>query len=67
MEEIQPPAVEAETKPKRNFQSWLKSESPVRLSELGVGALAIGLLFWRLQFSTQAICCGDFDGYYHIK
>ena len=32
-----------------------------------LSALAIGLLFWRLQFSTQAICCGDFDGYYHIK
>src|ERR1044072_1896589 len=67
MEEIQPPSIKAETKPASRFQSWLKSESPVRLSELGVGALAIGLLFWRLQFSTQAICCGDFDGYYHIK
>jgi hypothetical protein len=67
MEEIQPPSIDAETKPARNFQSWLKSESAVRLSELGVGALAIGLLFWRLQFSTQAICCGDFDGYYHVK
>ncbi len=21
----------------------------------------------ELQFSTSAICCGDFDGYYHIK
>ena len=67
MEEIQPPTIKAETNRASRFQSWLKSESPVRLSELGVGALAIGLLFWRLQFSTQAICCGDFDGYYHIK
>ncbi|HKP39043.1 MAG TPA: hypothetical protein VJT71_19450 [Pyrinomonadaceae bacterium] len=67
MEEIQPPSIEAETNPKRNFNSWLKSESAVRLSELGVGALAIGLLFWRLQFATQSICCGDYDGYYHMK
>ncbi|HEX8423426.1 MAG TPA: hypothetical protein VF634_08445 [Pyrinomonadaceae bacterium] len=30
------------------------------------GVLAIGFVFWWLQFSTDAICCGDFDGYYHI-
>jgi hypothetical protein len=34
---------------------------------LCAGAIVIGLIFWKLQFSTQAICCGDFDGYYHIK
>ena len=67
MDDIQPPASAAETKPASSFKTWLKSESPVRLSELGVGALAISLLFWRLQFATQAICCGDFDGYYHMK
>jgi len=26
-----------------------------------------GFVFWWLQFSTPSICCGDFDGYYHIK
>ena len=33
----------------------------------GVFAFAIiaSLFFW-LQFSTPDICCGDFDGYYHI-
>jgi hypothetical protein len=45
----------------------LKSESALRAVQLGAGAIAIGLIFWQLQFSTQAICCGDFDGYYHIK
>ena len=35
--------------------------------QLCAGAVAIGLIFWKLQFSTSAICCGDFDGYYHIK
>ncbi len=35
--------------------------------KLGAGALAIGFIFVVLQFSTDAICCGDFDGYYHIK
>jgi hypothetical protein len=45
----------------------LKSESALRAVQLGAGAIAIGLIFWQLQFSTQSICCGDFDGYYHIK
>ncbi len=46
---------------------FLKSESALRVVQLCAGAIAIGLIFWRLQFSTDAICCGDFDGYYHIK
>jgi hypothetical protein len=44
-----------------------KSDSALRAVQLFAGAVAIGLIFWRLQFSTQAICCGDYDGYYHIK
>jgi hypothetical protein len=47
--------------------SWLQSDTAVRSFQLIVGALAIGLIFWKLQFSTNAICCGDFDGYYHVK
>lgn len=45
----------------------LKSDSALRIVRLCAGAIAIGLIFWKLQFSTQAICCGDYDGYYHIK
>lgn len=45
----------------------LKSDSALRIVQLCAGAVAIGLIFWKLQFSTQAICCGDYDGYYHIK
>src|SRR5437773_7038098 len=45
----------------------LQSESAIRAVQLGVAAIAIGWIFWQLQFSTDAICCGDFDGYYHIK
>src|SRR6185295_7554703 len=44
-----------------------KSESALRAVQLGAAAIVIGLIFWQLQFSTSAICCGDFDGYYHIK
>ncbi|HEX8852213.1 MAG TPA: hypothetical protein VF754_01940, partial [Pyrinomonadaceae bacterium] len=38
-----------------------------RLIYLLVGALVIGASFWWLQFSTQSICCGDFDAYYHFR
>ncbi|MET0751796.1 MAG: hypothetical protein ABWZ66_00360, partial [Pyrinomonadaceae bacterium] len=31
------------------------------------GFCAIVLLMVLLQFSTSAICCGDWDGYYHIR
>ncbi|HEX6731773.1 MAG TPA: hypothetical protein VF074_17235 [Pyrinomonadaceae bacterium] len=47
--------------------SVLQSERVIRILQLAAGVIAIGLLFWKLQFSTNAICCGDFDGYYHIK
>ena len=47
--------------------SSLESESAIRIVQFVVGLIAIGLIFWWLQFSTSAICCGDFDGYYHVK
>jgi hypothetical protein len=45
----------------------LQSERSLRIIQFLVGVIAIILIFWQLQFSTNAICCGDFDGYYHIK
>ncbi|HLL14129.1 MAG TPA: hypothetical protein VK388_03550 [Pyrinomonadaceae bacterium] len=48
---------------RRNF---FASAAALRAAYLAAGALAIGFVFWWLQFSTDAICCGDFDGYYHI-
>lgn len=38
-----------------------------RTGYLVAGALSIGLLYGWLQFSTDSICCGDFDGYYHTR
>ena len=43
------------------------SERSIRIIQLVVGAILIGVIFYELQFSTSAICCGDFDGYYHIR
>jgi hypothetical protein len=45
----------------------LQSERSLRIIQFLVGVIAIVIIFWQLQFSTNAICCGDFDGYYHIK
>ena len=47
--------------------SRLKSEPALRIIQFLIGIVAIGVIFWQLQFSTSAICCGDFDGYYHVK
>jgi len=32
-----------------------------------LGAVSIGLVLSWLQFSVQSVCCGEFDGYYHIQ
>jgi hypothetical protein len=45
----------------------LQSGSFIRIVQFLLGAIAIGVIFWQLQFSTSAICCGDYDGYYHVK
>src|SRR5712691_569078 len=67
MEETESTPTNAEIKTTKSQRSWIGSESAVRLADLFVGAVAITLVFWFLQRQTQAICCGDFDGYYHIK
>src|SRR6266850_4365223 len=67
MEEIESTAPDAQSKPPKTARGWAGSESAVRVADLLVGAVAITLVFWLLQRQTQAICCGDFDGYYHIK
>ena len=67
MEETPSAPPDAESKPTKSERSWVGSESAVRVADLFVGAIAITLVFWLLQRQTQAICCGDFDGYYHIK
>src|SRR5437588_4713188 len=66
MEELNESPVTAETANKRT-SSWLKSEAVVRYADVFAGAIAILLIFRFLQNSTEAICCGDYDGYYHIK
>jgi hypothetical protein len=67
MEEIQETPIDTEASKKPRAAKWIKSDSAVHAADLLAGAIAIGVVFWWLQYSTTAICCGDFDGYYHIK
>src|SRR5437660_5610941 len=68
MEEIRESTIDSEANAKPRSVNWLKSDSALRTADLLAGAIAIAIVFWWLQFqSTTAICCGDFDGYYHIK
>ncbi|NNE65583.1 MAG: hypothetical protein HKN33_03380 [Pyrinomonadaceae bacterium] len=78
--EEQPEDVDTEEEPSENtkpakdrkfsplmWRDWLETASAINLVYLGFGFCVIVLLMVLLQFSTQAICCGDWDGYYHIR
>ncbi|HRI03998.1 MAG TPA: hypothetical protein PLL77_09665 [Pyrinomonadaceae bacterium] len=71
MEEIinETPATtdEKAQKPKQSWSEFLESERAVRVIYLIFGFLAILMVMTFLQTRTDAICCGDWDGYYHIK
>lgn len=72
LETIEPLEVSEEIKQnpkkaKRTWRQWLETEGANRVIYLVFGFFAIVLLMILLQFSTQAICCGDWDGYYHIR
>src|SRR3954453_10034647 len=49
------------------WRQYLETEQAVRVIYLVFGIIAIALLMSFLQFQTTAICCGDWDGYYHIR
>ncbi|MCW5961168.1 MAG: hypothetical protein KIS76_13475 [Pyrinomonadaceae bacterium] len=73
MEEIQnesnAPAepVRARKAQKLTWKQWFATDDAVRWVYLIFGLLATFLIMILLQFSTSAICCGDWDGYYHIR
>jgi hypothetical protein len=60
-------AENAEEKTKQSWTVWLGTDEAVRWVYLVFGFCAIVLLMIILQRSTDAICCGDWDGYYHIR
>ncbi|MFN6962898.1 MAG: hypothetical protein ACK4S4_03940 [Pyrinomonadaceae bacterium] len=55
----------AEAKP--TWRQRLETEQAVRVIYLVFGLVAIAMTMAFTQFQTSAICCGDWDGYYHIR
>ena len=52
---------------KLSWRQFLETEEAVRVIYLIFGLLAIAMVMTFLQTRTDAICCGDWDGYYHIR
>ena len=70
MEEINTDVHSEENAPRKSgaaWKQWLGTDEAIRWIYLIFGGCAIVLLMVLLQFSTDAICCGDWDGYYHIR
>lgn len=70
-EVLEPNAAErpapAESKAKPGWREYLETEDATRKVYLVFAFIAIAMVMGFLQFRTAAICCGDWDGYYHIK
>ncbi|HEX8920237.1 MAG TPA: hypothetical protein VF766_02090 [Pyrinomonadaceae bacterium] len=52
---------------RRSWGGFFGSETAIYAFFLVFGAVVIALVFRKLQYSTQSVCCGDYDGYYHIR
>ncbi|MBA2334933.1 MAG: hypothetical protein H0V90_08350 [Blastocatellia bacterium] len=68
---VEKPSAEQPAKPirkaKASWREYLETEEATRFVYLIFAGVAIVLVMSFLQFRTTAICCGDWDGYYHIK
>jgi hypothetical protein len=67
MNENQPETPEKPREKKLTWREYLETEHAVRMIYLVFGLVAIFMVMTFLQTRTAAICCGDWDGYYHIK
>lgn len=52
---------------KQTWAEYLETEAATRVVYLIFGLIAITMVMTYLQTRTDAICCGDWDGYYHIR
>ncbi|MDM7924064.1 MAG: hypothetical protein QUS14_17370 [Pyrinomonadaceae bacterium] len=52
---------------KGTWREYFESEDATRLVYLVFAFAAAAMVMAFLQFRTDAICCGDWDGYYHIR
>ena len=66
-DQIHDTPAETQEKAVQSWSEYLESEKAVRVIYLIFGLIAILMVMAFLQSRTDAICCGDWDGYYHIK
>lgn len=59
--------IAAQAVPKTSWKQYLETEAATRFVYLVFGFIAIAMVLGFLQSRTSAICCGDWDGYYHIR
>lgn len=57
----------ATAKPKSTWREYLETDEATRFVYLVFAFIAIVMVMSFTQFQTSAVCCGDWDGYYHIK
>ncbi|MFN0141738.1 MAG: hypothetical protein ACKVQW_16820 [Pyrinomonadaceae bacterium] len=67
MDEITNESSDVRTAKKQSWSEYLNSEQATRVIYLIFGLIATAMVMAFLQTRTDAICCGDWDGYYHIK
>ena len=67
MDEIAAQQTGAPAPAKLTWKQYLETDSATRFVYLAFGLIAIAMVMAWLQFRTDAICCGDWDGYYHIR
>ncbi|MGH9948540.1 MAG: hypothetical protein ACRD6X_15285 [Pyrinomonadaceae bacterium] len=66
--EQETPKIELKAIPaKPAWRQYLETEQATQMVYLVFGLIAIVIVMSFLQFRTTAICCGDWDGYYHIR
>lgn len=67
MPEIETDGARPEEPKERSWTEWFGSDDAVRMVFLLFGLAIIVIIMFKLQFATGAVCCGDWDGYYHIR
>src|ERR1044072_7926596 len=67
MQEVEKNGFDREESRGRSWAEWFGSDDAIRMVFLIFGLAIIFIIMARLQFSTPAVCCGDWDGYYHIR
>lgn len=50
-----------------SWTQYFETEDATRIVYLIFALVAAAMVMAFLQFRTDAICCGDWDGYYHIR